>query len=136
MKVKDSNGQTWRVTRRWVPWRRKLKGAMQMLPDLPVGMIDDGPLAVIGLILLMLFLFPFLVIAFVASVELLFLLLIFPFALLARVLFGTHWTVEVREGFSPFYEMQSGSWSESGHKIREIAAAIERDALPPRNIES
>lgn len=98
MKVKDPSGQTWRVTRRWVPWRRRLKGVLSSMPDGAGGFGDDPVSLVLGVIFLIIMI-PFLVLAFVAALELLLLLLVIPFALLARALFGQHWTVEARRGF-------------------------------------
>lgn len=122
------------MTRRWVPWRRKLKGWLEAMPSLPVSLADDGPLAAIAFVLLLVLLVPFLVLAVIGALEFLALLLVLPFALLGRVLLGRHWTVEARRGFEPWFEMEAGRWGASGDKIREIAAAIERGELPPRTI--
>lgn len=133
MKVRDHTGQTWRVTRRWVPWRRRLKGVTDLMPDLPV--LGDDPIsAIIGLIFLIIML-PFLILALVAGLEILLVLLVLPFAVLGCILFGRHWTVEARKGFRPWFEMQAGSWSDSGLKIHDIATAIERGDLPPGNLQ-
>ncbi len=134
VKVTDPDGQTWRVSRRWVPWRRRLKGAMGAAPDLPFpGLGDDPVSAVIGIILLIIML-PFLLLALLASVEFLAVLVVLPFALLGRALFGNHWTVEVRRGWRPHWETAAGDWQGSGLRIHEVAADIERGALPPKTI--
>lgn len=130
MKVRDPQGRTWRVSRRWVPWRRRLKGALDLAPDLPSGFVDDGIGAVIGLIILA----PFLVLALVAGIELLALLVVLPIALLGRVLFGRHWTIEVRRGFRPYWEQLAGDWQASGVQIHEVADAIRRGDPPERSI--
>jgi len=122
--VKDPQGTTWRVTRRWVPWRRRLKGWADSAPDLPV-MGDDPISAVLGLLLLVL-LIPFLVLAFVAALELLLLLLVLPIALLLRVALGRHWTIEARWGFHLWWEGPGGTWRESRAAIADVAAALER----------
>lgn len=128
MKVTDPNGITWRVSRRWVPWRRRLKGALSNAPDFPA--LGDDPLsAVIGIVLLVLAL-PFLVLALVGGLELLVLLLVYPFALLARVLFGRHWRVEMRRGFSFVHEVDGGSWRQSAAVIRELADQLRRGDGP------
>jgi hypothetical protein len=135
VKVRDPQGQAWRVTRRWVPWRRRLKGSLDSLPDLPVGLGDDPISAIIGIALLILLL-PFLLLILVAGLELLVLLLLFPFALLGRVLLGRHWTIEARRGFRPHWEESVGDWQASGVRIHEVADAIRRGELPERTIGS
>ncbi|QIX25875.1 hypothetical protein ncot_04125 [Nocardioides sp. JQ2195] len=133
MKVRDHTGQTWRVTRRWVPWRRRLKGFVDAGPNLPSGLGDDPISLVIGLIGLIIML-PFVILALVAGLELLLVLLVLPFAILGRVLLGRHWTVEARKGFRPWSEVKAGGWSDSRQKIQDLAAAIERGDVPPRTL--
>ena len=134
MKVRDPRGQTWRVSRRWVPWRRRLKGAMDGVPDLGFGGLGDDPISlVIGLVLLVVLL-PFLLLFLLAGIELLALLAVLPLAILGRVLLGRHWTVEVRRGWRPWWEMGSGDWGTSRLQIHDIAAAVERGELPPRTL--
>jgi len=133
MKVQDPAGQTWRVSRRWVPWRRRLKGLVDG-PDLPTGLGDDPVSVVIGVLCLVL-LIPFLVVALVAGIELLLLLLVFPFALIGRIMFGRHWAVEVRQGWQPFWEREVGTWRASRDRILEIGNAIREGRLPPRNLD-
>ncbi len=124
----------WRVSRRWVPWRRRLKGALDAIPDLGVGPLGDDPIsAVIGIVLLIIAL-PFLVLALVAGFEFLLVLLVLPFAVLGRVLFGRHWTVEVRRGWRPWWEARSGDWQESGLRIHAVADAIRRGQVPTRTL--
>ncbi|MET1059143.1 MAG: hypothetical protein ABWX84_06080 [Nocardioides sp.] len=134
MKVRDPDGETWRVSRRWVPWRRRLKGAMDGIPDLGMGSLGDDPISmVIGLVLLVVLL-PFLLLFLVAGVELLALLAVLPLAILGRVLLGRHWTVEVRHRWTPWWETRSGDWGASGLQIHDIARAIERGERPPRTL--
>jgi hypothetical protein len=133
VKVRDPAGQTWRVTRRWVPWRRRLKGSLDAMPDLPVGLGDDPVSAVIGIVFLVILL-PFLLLALVAGLELLLLLLVLPFAALGRIALGRHWTVEARRGFTIWWEAEAGSWQASGLRIHDVAASIERGDPPPRTV--
>jgi hypothetical protein len=132
VKVQDPTGQTWRVTRRWVPWRRRLKGVLSDLPTGP-GLGDDPVSMVIGVIFLII-LIPFLVLALVAALELLLLLLVIPFALLARALFGQHWTVEARRGFHIWYDEPAGDWQASGVRIHALADALRHGDIPPSNV--
>lgn len=133
VKVKAPNGQTWRVSRRWVPWRRRLKGASEYLPgpNLPSG--DDPISMVITVIMLVLFL-PILLVVLLSGIELLLVLLVLPFAVLGRVLFGQEWTIEARHGWIPWWEAKAGDWRASGQAIRDVATAIEKGVLPPGNL--
>ncbi|MFD1246643.1 hypothetical protein ACFQ3F_02470 [Nocardioides ginsengisoli] len=133
MKVRDPEGRTWRVTRRWVPWRRRLKAPDSGPLDGLNGLGDDPVSAVIGIFLLILAL-PFIILALVVAAEFLLLLLLIPFAALARVAFGAHWTIEARRGFTIWWDAPSGGWRESGERIAAVAQAIERGELPPRTV--
>ena len=128
MKVRDPGGQTWRVTRRWVPWRRRTHGLDS--PDLPIGDLGDEPVSlVLGLIALVV-LVPVVIASFVVALELLLLLLLLPLALLGRVLLGHHWTVEARRGFRIWWEASAGDWQASGDVIHRVADEIRRGDLP------
>lgn len=130
MKVSDPTGQVWRVSRRWVPWRRRLKG---WLSDswgwLTLG--DD----IVSLVILVVLGIPVLVITAIAFAELLVLLLLLPFVVLGRVLLGRHWTVEARKGFTIWWEEPSGDWRTSATRITDVAAAIERGQAPEQNVD-
>lgn len=133
VKVTSPDGQTWRITRRWVPWRRRLKGSLDAMPDFPIGLGDDPISAIVG-ILFLIILLPFLLLALVAGLELLLLLLVLPFAILGRVLLGRHWTIEARRGFRPWWEEQVGDWQAAGIRIHEVADAVRRGEVPERTI--
>jgi hypothetical protein len=60
---------------------------------------------------------PFIVLALVAGLEFLVALVLLPFAVLGRVDFGRHWTVEARRGWKSYWEAPSGDWQESGLRI-------------------
>jgi hypothetical protein len=124
MKVVDPEGQTWRVSRRWVPWRRRLKADAG--PDLPTGSMGDDPISMIlGLVVLVIAL-PFLIITGLALLELLLLVLLIPFVVLGRIVFGRQWRIEVRKGWTPVWEGDAGSWSESGQAIERVATALQQ----------
>lgn len=135
MKVRDPQGQTWRVTRRWVPWRRRLKdvGPDDSPLDWANGLGDDPISAVLAIILLVLLL-PFLLLGLFVALELLLLFLLVPFATLVRVAFGAHWTIEARRGFTIWWDAPSGSWRESGRRIQDVARAIQEGDLPPQTV--
>lgn len=105
---------------------------MDYPPEFPT-LGDDPVSAVIGIVLLILFLPVFLLIL-LAGLEFLVLLLILPFALLGRALFGQHWSIEARIGWTPVWEEPAGNWSQSGQAIRDVCTAIGAGHLPPTNL--
>ena len=132
--MRSPDGQTWRVSRRWVPWRRRLKGWLDAMPSTPGLHLGDDPISlIIGLILLLVAI-PIILIMLVAGLELLLLLLVLPFAILGRVLLGRHWTVEVRRGWAPYWEERSGGWQESRRRIHALAEEIARGEVPEANV--
>ncbi|WP_141014939.1 hypothetical protein [Nocardioides sambongensis] len=132
MKVRDRWGQTWRVTRRWVPWRRRLKGMWRG----PFEMMPAGADDPISLIIFTVIALPLILLAIVASLELLVLLLVFPFAVLIRMLFGRHWVIEARKGFRIWWQDEAGDWRASGEQIRRVVDAIGAGELPPNNVDT
>lgn len=133
MKVRDPQGQTWRVTRRWVPWRRRLRSAGTGPLDMATGLGDD-PISLIILVVVLILSIPFLLLALLVWLELLLILLLLPIAVLARVAFGAEWIIEARRGFRAVWETQSGGWRESRERIMSVADAISRGQLPPQTI--
>ncbi len=133
MKVRDPEGRTWRVTRRWVPWRRRLRTPDSGPVDGLNGLGDDPISAIIAIVLLILAL-PFIILTLFVAFEFVLLLLLIPVAALARVVLGAHWTVEARRGFTIWWDAPSGDWRESGERIRAVAAAIQEGQLPPRTV--
>lgn len=131
MKVIDPQGRTWRVSRRWMPWRRKAHlDDWGLTPSHHGGGLGDDPISmIIGLVLLILFI-PLAVLAFIVALEMLLLLLLLPFAILGRMLFGRHWRVEVREGWQFAWEFEAGGWSGSGRMIEHVAEGL-RVGMPP-----
>ncbi|MHA7125877.1 hypothetical protein ACRTEC_05760 [Janibacter indicus] len=129
MKVVDPSGRTWRVSRRWMPWRRKAH--VGHWGDVPSGHgLGDDPISVILGIFLFILIIPFLVLAVLVALELLLLLLVLPFALLGRMLFGRHWHVEVRENWDFAWETEAGDWRQSGRAIEHIAEGLRRGLVP------
>lgn len=131
MRVVDPQGRTWRVSRRWMPWRRKTSmggwGSGSSITNSDLG--DDPISAIIGVVLLILFI-PVLVLGLVVALEMLLLLLLLPFAILGRMVFGRHWRVEVREDWTFAWEAEVGDWSDSGRAIEQIAQGL-RQGMPP-----
>ena len=136
MKVRTPGGQTYRVTRRWVPWQRKSRRLEADLgPDVPgLDGAGDDPisliLGLIGLIIVIPFLLGALAVVLITGIELILLTTLLPFAIAARVVFGRHWAVEVRRGFTPIHEERAGTWTASGVRIKELAREIESGNVP------
>lgn len=129
MKVVDPEGRAWRVSRRWMPWRRKARAGTW--GELPTGSsLGDDPISMIIGFLLLLLLIPVVVVALVVALEMLLLLLVLPFALLGRMVFGRHWHVEVREGWTFVWETEAGDWQQSGRAIEHIAEGLRRGLVP------
>lgn len=137
VKVEDPSGQVWRVSRRWVPWRRGRwqdvgpgdpSGLGLALPDDPAGLV------LVIVVVLIAVLGPFLLVPIFLAAELLLLLLLVPFAVVGRVVLGRRWCVELRRGWSPWAEHPAGDWRASTVRIHEMADAVRRGQLPLRTI--
>lgn len=126
----NPQGRTWRVSRRWLPWRRRVK--VDSAPDLPAnGGLGDDPISMIIWAVLFVFVIPLVLVLGVALLELLALLLLLPFVALGRAIFGQAWRIEVREGWKPVWDAEAGSWSESGRAIETVADGL-RQGLEPQ----
>ena len=135
MKVTSPDQVTWRVTRRWVPWRRRIRDTTDRLPDLPEGGVGDDPVSMVVGLLLLVVMLPFLLLMLAAAVELVLILAVMPVAILGRVALGRRWTVEVRRGWALYADERVGDWRTAGERIREIAQDIELGRLPRRDLE-
>ncbi|UUW92344.1 hypothetical protein ABFU82_00250 [Nocardioides sp. WV_118_6] len=129
MKVRDPQGRTWRVTRRWVPWRLRRR---KVDPDLLVG--GDDPISCLVVFVVGLVVLPLLLIVVVFALEALLLALLLPVVALARVWFGRSWWVEARIGFRPHWEEEAGDWAASRLRIHALARSIENGDAPPANL--
>jgi len=123
VKVKDPDGQTWRVRRRWLPWRRKVRD----VPDVPVdGLLSGGDdpvsatLAIIGLVLLL----PVIIMFAVMLAEFLLLLLLLPLWIGVRVLLGGSWPIEVLRGRTVVGTESVKGWTPSAVRMHDLAEAI------------
>jgi hypothetical protein len=135
VKVTDPEGNTWRVSRRWVPWRRRLKGALDSAPDMPS--FGDDPISFVLGVIFLIIMIPFLILFVVAGLELLLLLLVLPFAVLGRMLFGRHWKVEVRRGFTVEHEVDAGDWRSSATVIQDLADLLRQGRpVAPGTVDS
>lgn len=133
VKVQTPAAETYRIHRRWLPWRRRTRAdALDWMPDFPGGDVDfDDDF---GLVLVALLLLPFLVIlAFVVG-EVLLLLLLLPFFVLARSVFGTPWVIEVtRKGKVVHIEAVEG-WAASSKRVECLATGLRQGGPPPEEL--
>ncbi len=144
MKVSDPDGRTWRVSRRWLPLRSRSRrrrsdpdrrdgsgggsGGDSGGWDIGAPEADDlvGLALGVGLLVVLAVVAPLLL----PLLELVVLVLLLPFAVLGRVLLGRRWTIEVRRGWRPVHYELTGTWSEAGARITELAVALERGHGP------
>jgi len=136
VKVEDPTGQTWRVTRRWVPWRRRWKSELRTPTDLAPSGLGEVPAGAIVFLVCLVIAIPLLVLSLIAGAQLLLVVLLVPLALLGRAMFGRNWTIEARKGYAIWWETPAGDWQASMIKIHEVADEIRIGALPPRTVDA
>jgi hypothetical protein len=129
MRVLDRHDRRWKVRRRWLPWRRRVRD----VPDVPIdGGIGDDPISmVIGLVLLVLAI-PALVVTVVLLAELLLLLVLLPVVVLLRLVLPVPWTIELWSrparrrvlGWHLEHEVPVRGWRASGARMDELAAEL------------
>lgn len=128
MKVNDPTGHEWRVSRRWIPWRRRrVSSAVEPEPQ-------GAPFVVILLAVAVLYLIPVVLLAVAVAAPLLVLLLAVPVALLLRVPFDNDWIVELRRGPDPWTEVTAGDWEGTKRRMEELADAVSNGDIPPRTL--
>lgn len=130
MSVVDASDRRWRVRRRWLPWRRRVRE----VPDVPFdgGDLGDDPIsAIIGLFLLVLAL-PAIIVLVALLVELLVLVALLPAFVLVRLLLPVPWTIELWSrpaerrflGWHLQHEVQVRGWRASAARMAEMVAEI------------
>ena len=97
-------------------------------------LLFEGPLVFVVLLVIGLVVLPVVSVGLIFAAEALLLLLLLPFVVAGRILFGAAWWVEVRRGFAPFWEEEAGSWRQSRERIRTLAAAIAAGDPPLRSL--
>lgn len=134
-KVTTPGGETWKVGRRWLPFRPRRFGLdlTDVGPGFDIG--DLGPIsAVLGAIALILVLV-FVVIPLLAlAVQLVALLLALIVGVLLRVVFRRPWTVVARRVGGPRTDDRAwrvSGWRDSGEVVTAAAERLRRgDELP------
>jgi len=145
VKVLDESGRRWKVRRRWLPWRRRVRD----VPDTPdVGALGDDPIsAIIGLFLLILAI-PAIIVVLLLLAELLLLLVLLPVFVLLRLLLPVPWTVELWTraadrrflGWHLEHEVPVRGWTASqariGEMVDEIAETERGRRYVPREVHA
>ena len=99
--IEDPDGQLWRVTRRWVPWRRRRWRDVRP-PDLRDTLFvpdDSAGLVLLLVVAIGVVLATPLLVPLILAAELL--LALVPFAVLGRMALGRHWYVESSAALVP-----------------------------------
>lgn len=124
MKIATTSGPAYRVHRRVLPWRRRIreKPDWDLLDGLDVPDVDHlGVLGAILLVIGIIIALPIIVLALLVMGEVLLLLLLLPLFVLARVAFKRPWIVEVtRKGKVVRAEAVVG-WGAAGQRAQAIA---------------
>ncbi|MEU2198518.1 hypothetical protein [Isoptericola sp. NPDC019482] len=134
MKITTPSGATFRVHRRLLPWRPRLREVdpTSASPwDLPDA---DGELPVVAVILLgiaIVVLLPLIVLLLLLLGEILVLLLLLPAFVLARVAFGKPWIVEVVSGRTVVLAEPVVGWRAAGERVRALAAELQSRTWEP-----
>ena len=115
MRTTDPDGVTYRVRRRWLPWRwRKRVSGRPLDVDALAGLdvVDGFAGLVLSIVAAIAFVVvvPIVVLVLLTGIEFLLLLLILPLAVIARLL-GKHWQVQVRRGRTLLHEVDGGDWA-------------------------
>ena len=129
MKVTDPAGRTWRVQRRWLPWRRKVRD----VPDVPVDtpfIGGDDIFSAIILVVTVIILIPVILMAALMLAELLLLLLLLPLWVLVRAVRGGAWPIEVSRGKTLMWTESVHGWSASRARVRAIGQEIKVGTRP------
>lgn len=146
MRATDPQGRTYSVTRRWVPWRRRIREVDATGPDLlpDVGSLGDDPLSAVLLVVFglaaLVVVLPGVLLLLGAAVEVALLLALLPLAVLARTLAGVPWEVEVRRtgrgrgglAWPVVHAEPAGGWSQSRTRIHELVHELEQGTFAAR----
>ncbi|HYJ66766.1 MAG TPA: hypothetical protein VEX15_03810 [Nocardioidaceae bacterium] len=131
MKVVAADDSTWRVRRRWLPWRRRVRD----VPDSPIdiGPVGDDPISIVLMVIALVMFVPAFVVLIVLVGELLLLFVLLPLVVLGRGLFGVPWTIEVRRERRLLYTERIRGWSNASRRMDDVATALRLGhAVPAR----
>lgn len=135
MKVVDPAGETWRIKRRWLPWRLRRRSIedLDFPDDIPGdGIADDlfiGLAIFVGVLVLAVVLPVVLVLAIVVA-EFLLLLLLLPVFVIMRAAFVARWPIEAWQGDRLVWFDAVRGWGTSRRRMLDVADGI-RLGNPP-----
>ncbi|GAA3531557.1 hypothetical protein GCM10022234_30880 [Aeromicrobium panaciterrae] len=132
MEVVDPAGETWRVKRRWLPWRLKRRNPDDVVDvsdaagavDEPIGLVIVVVVLAVAVLAPVIFVLAF----FVA--EFLLLLLLLPLFVVIRGSLLGRWPIEAFKGKQLVASESVRGWRASGDRMLEIADGI-RMGQPP-----
>jgi hypothetical protein len=130
-KVTSPDGRVWKLGRRWMPRRRKIKKVDLSdvgLPDFDGGFLDDlgvvgAIIAAILLVILAVFVALLLFNVIALTIELLLVLVLFVGGLVGRVVFRRPWTIYAQTKTASITRGVVG-WRASRRELDDLAARV------------
>ena len=133
MNVRGPGGETWRVGRRWLPWRPRYRGPETSGLDIPLELGDvGGILALIAIVAAVFLLVAVALPVLALAVELIVLVLVVLGATALRLTRVRPWLIEARTDGPPrrVHAWHVKGWRASGEAIEHIAQACNPAASP------
>jgi hypothetical protein len=128
--VDDPSGSTWRVKRRWLPWRLRGRDPSDFVDVADVADVGDsaddlliGLMIFVG-VLLLIVVVPFIAVLAVLVAELFLLLLLLPLFVTLRAASVARWPVEAWRGERLVHAEAIRGWSRSHRRMLELAEDI------------
>ena len=126
MHVTNQVGESYTVSRRWLPWRRRVNSEAADSPSVDLFDVADDPISLLIAALAFVLFLPLVLLLILGLLEILVLLALLPFVLAARSLLGVPWVLEVREGNSRFsgevvHSEKIAGWRASSERIAALA---------------
>lgn len=135
MQVTDPAGETWRVKRRWLPWRLRRRNPEDVTDFPDVSDVGDDlliGLAIFVIAILVAVFFPIVIVLAVFAAEFFLLLLLLPVFVILRAGFVARWPIEVWRGERLQYVEAVRGWGESHRRMLAMVDGI-RLGDPPRS---
>lgn len=136
MKVVDPSGESWRVKRRWLPWRWRKRNPDDF-PDVTPSLDVDDLLIGLAILVVMLVLAIFVPIVFVLAIavaELFLLFLLLPLFVVLRAGRVARWPIEAWHGDQLVHAEAVRGWSNSKARMYELDDDIRLGRLCPASL--
>jgi hypothetical protein len=130
--VDDPSGTTWRVKRRWLPWRLRRRDPSDFVDAADIGGSADDlliGLAIFVGVLLLIVLVPFIAVLALLVAELLVLLLLLPFFVVLRAAAVARWPIEAWSGDKLVRAEAVRGWGSSHRRMLALVDDIRRGRL-------